>query len=339
MTVSVEGPLLMAAQFQKPHADHRPVGYHVYVSGLRVMWLVIRLALIALLLRKIAVDARHVRRNEIASTRLIIPILILAAALLVANHLVPKPVAAVALLAIDFAFLLFCLKLVRAIQYSRSLNEMPERRLERVLLQFFPPMFAKFVSADITVLSHSLAGLKAFVNVVHHTPHTYLRGSKVIIIAVVMGAAIIPDAVFFWLLFPHHLWWFATLLNLLDIWAFLWLLGIYGTMARRPHEISLQKVVLRNGILQSVEFDPKDIKNINIIGIVKRRQLPRKRHDGSTVLTFGGVPLIDIELRRPAVEHHLFFAMPRAVRRVYVATDVPDALTNELSLYASGCPR
>jgi len=30
---------------------------------------------------------------------------------------------------------------------------LPEQRLERALLQFFPPAFAGFVSADITVLS------------------------------------------------------------------------------------------------------------------------------------------------------------------------------------------
>jgi hypothetical protein len=144
---------------------------------------------------------------------------------------------------------------------------------------------------------HSLAALKAFVNVVQHTPHSYIRGSKIIMAAAVMGVAIIPDAVFFRLVLPDKLWWLATLLDIVDVWAFVWLLGIYGTMARRPHEVSSEKVVFRNGILQTVEFDPKDIRGIRTVGIVKRRKLPRTRHDGSTVLTFGGVPLIDVRLR------------------------------------------
>lgn len=301
-----------------------------------IWWLVIRFVLIAVAVRRLCFDAIKVRRGEIAATRLIIPALILTAVLSVANHLVPKPVAAAGLLAVDITFLFFCLRFVGAFKKSESDHEMPEQRLERVLLQFFPATFAKVVSADITVLSHSFAGLKAFLNVVHHTPHTYIKGSKIIMAAVVMGAAVIPDAAIFWLLFPHRLWWLATLLDILDVWAFMWLLGIYGTMARRPHEVSQDKVVLRNGILQSVEFDPMDIKEIRTVGIVKRRKLPRTRHDGSTVLTFGGVPLIDVQLRRPAVEHHLFLPKTRQVQRIYVATDSPEALSTELWQLCTG---
>lgn len=225
-----------------------------------MVWLAVRVVFLVILLRRLGTDTIDVCRGEIARSRLIVPAVMLGAAVLVANRLVPKPVAAAGLLAIDFLFLFFCLRLVRAIQRSGNPADMPEQRLERVLLEFFPPAFAKFVSVDVTVLSHVFAGLKAFVNVVYHTPHSYIGGSKIIMATVVMGAAIVPDAALFWFLLPRHLWWLAALLDILDVWAFLWLLGIYGTMAQRPHEVSPQRIVLRNGILQTVEFDPKDIK-------------------------------------------------------------------------------
>lgn len=145
-----------------------------------------------------------------------------------------------------------------------------------------------------------------------------------------VGAAIIPDAAFFWLLLPHRLWWVAALLDITDIWAFLWLLGIYGTMVKRPHELSPTKVILYNGILQCVEFSPEDIKDVKTIGLVRKRKLPRSRDDGSTVLTFGGVQLICIDLHRPGVEYHLFSSKPRKVSRIYVASDAPDALRDDL---------
>lgn len=158
-----------------------------------------------------------VRRREIASTRLILPGLLLAAALLVANHLIPKPLAVAGLLAIDVLFLIFCLRLARAMRTPEACSEMPEQRLQRVLVQFFPAAFAAFVSADVTVLSHAFAGLKTFVDVAHGSPRSYVKGSKIVIAAVAIGAAIVPDAVFFWLLIPHRAWWVAGGVPLLRI--------------------------------------------------------------------------------------------------------------------------
>ncbi len=101
-------------------------------------------------------------------------------------------------------------------------------------------------------------------------------------------------------------------------------------MARRTHDVSADRVVFRNGILQSIEVRPEDIAGVRSLGIVKRYRLERCRGDDSAVLGFGGVPLVEVSLRTPSLERHLFVPKARIVRRIFVSTDAPDMLVAAL---------
>ena len=57
------------------------------------------------------------------------------------------------------------------------------------------------------------------------------------------------------------------------------------SMTSGPHEISRNRVVPRNGMLQTVGFAPYDVAEARPLGILKRRDLPRSRGSGSTLLT------------------------------------------------------
>ncbi|HEV7180393.1 MAG TPA: hypothetical protein VGN11_10995, partial [Candidatus Baltobacteraceae bacterium] len=186
------------------------------------------------------------------------------------------------------------------------------------------------ISTDITVLSRVLFGVRAFINPGRPSPFSYVEGSKIVMVAVIMGVAVVPDAFLFWLLLPHALWWLALALNLLDIWACLWFFGLYGTMVRRPHEVSPERIVLRNGILQTVEIDPGGIEDVRELGIVKRWKLPRRRGEASAVLGLGGVAMVAIRLAEPAFERRAFFPRPRKIREVFVASDAPAAFCSAL---------
>ncbi|HEY5340059.1 MAG TPA: hypothetical protein VIK27_03450, partial [Candidatus Aquilonibacter sp.] len=194
----------------------------------------IRLLIGALLLRRLALDGIAVRRGKIPATRLAVPLLLLASALLVANGVLPRPVAIAGLFAIDVAFFAVCFMLVGAIGRSSIARALPEERLEQAFLRFFPLWFARVAATDIIVLLHAFVGLKAFTTSQPVGPYSYVNGSKLVIAGAIIGAAVIPDGVLFWLLLPHGLWWLSLLLDVLDVWAFLWLFGLYGTMIRRP---------------------------------------------------------------------------------------------------------
>lgn len=295
----------------------------------------IRSVLALLLLRRLAADAAGAWRGETPATRLVVPSVVLLAALLVANHLVPRPVAAAALFGLDVAFFAICIGMMRSLRGSAGSDVPLERRIEGALLAFFPFWFARFAATDVTIVAHAYCGLKAFIDPGAAHAKTYVHGSKIVIAGAIVAASVVPDALFFWLLLPHHLWWLAVLLDVLDVWAVLWLFGIYGTMVRRPHEISPHRVVFRNGILQTVEVEPGRIKGARVLGEVKKRKLPRRRGDGSTVVAFGGVPIVEVTVEGCATEHRHFAPAPRSVERIFVATDAPAAFCGELEAAAS----
>lgn len=170
------------------------------------------------------------------------------------------------------------------------------------------------------MLSDALRGVRAFIDPGQPQMSTYIHGSKIVMAAVVMTAAIVPDGVLFWLLIPHRLWWIAALSDIADVWTALWLFAIYGSMARLPHEISPEKIVLRNGSRQSIELHPGQIGSATLAGLVKRRAVPRGPGERIAFLTFGGVPLVDVKLNAPA----------HGVDRILVASDNAELLAAEL---------
>lgn len=164
--------------------------------------------------------------------------------------------------------------------------------------------------------AHALAGLKGFLNPPRPSYASYVNGSKVPMLAMLLTLSIVPDAFLLWLLLPHRLWWLAIILDVLEVWSCVWLFGFYGTMIARPHEIGEKNAVFYNGILKRVQVDRAEIVAVRALGTPKRRALPRTRGDGSAVLVMGGVPVVEVQLRRG--------------ERVFVASDAPHALCGML---------
>lgn len=165
-------------------------------------------------------------------------------------------------------------------------------------------------------VADALTGLKAFVSPPRPDMRTYVNGSQCVMLAVIVTIAIVPDGFLFWMLMPRSLWWIVVILGVLEVWTSLWLFALYGSMVARPHEISGERIVLHNGMLGRVELEPKEIAAARSLGVVKRRALPRRRGDGSSVLAFGGVPVVEVELK--------------SGRKIFVASDAPQVLCDAL---------
>lgn len=106
------------------------------------------------------------------------PLLIFAAALLIANQLVPRTVAMVALLAIDLLFLAACFMLASSLRASAPHPEYQEQRLQHGFERFFPSAMARVFSVELTVYAHIAAGLKGFINRPRPSHASYVNGSK-----------------------------------------------------------------------------------------------------------------------------------------------------------------
>lgn len=264
-------------------------------------WLLgVRIVIMLLALRRFGSDARRVWRKQLPPTRLVLPLLIFTAALLVANAIVPRTVAMAGLLALDLLFLASCFMLASSLRVSAPHLRHQEQRLAHAFERFFPPAFARLVSIELTVYSHIGAGLNGVVNPPRAGALTYVNGSKIVMLAIILTLAIVPDAFMLWLLLPHHLWWLALVLDVLEIWSCGWLFGLYGTMIARPHEIGEEHATFYNGVLKRTEVSRDDI--------VAAASRDIKRN---------GVPVVEIELR--------------GGKRLLIPSDAPDALVAVLS--------
>lgn len=296
-----------------------------------MVWLLaIRIVIVALLSWRIGVEFAKVRRKELPATRLALPVAVLAASILVANAAIPRIAVIAVLFVLDAAIIGICIYMLRALRASAGDDGYLESRLQQVFARFFPEWFARLASTDITLVVSAGAGLRAFISPPQASSRTYVHGSKIGIMAMIITLSVVPDAFLLWILLPQHLWWLAAVLDLLDVWACLWLFGLFGIMANRPHQIRAGEVVLRNGILQSVRLNAEHISDVHCIGTVRRRDLPRRRGDRSVVLSLGGVPFVQVDLSEPAIEHHLFRARPRHALRIFVASDKPELLRQDL---------
>jgi len=270
--------------------------------------------------RRLWLDGVKVSRQELPWTRLAVPTLILISAILVANNLIPRVYAAGALLGIDLVILASCIGIVVSLRRSKPSHSIVEV-IDDSLGAYFPSWFSKLVAGDLVIIAHAAIGLKAFIAPAKPTTFSYVHGSKIALAGAVVALSVLPDAVLFEFLIPRHFWWAAILLDVLNVWGCLWLFGVYGTMVRRPHVVSPNGITLHNGIMQRITFEPENVAQAKSIGLIKSYKLGRKRHDGSTVLTFGGVSLVQIRLKTPVLEKHLFSVLDRDVQTIYVASD------------------
>lgn len=134
-------------------------------------------------------------------------------------------------------------------------------------------------------------------------------------LGVILTLSIVPDAFLLWLLLPHSLWWLALLFDVLEVWTCIWIFGLYGSMVLHPHELTPERVTFHSG-LNSVQVEPQSIAAARCLGLVRSRDLPRRRGDGSRVLTFGGVPVVEVALTSGI--------------KLFVASDCPQALCDML---------
>ena len=298
------------------------------------MWLVIRILILTWLSVRLGIDARKVQRGLLPATRLFLPTLLFIGVALVGAQLVAKPFVAAVMVAVELGLLVPCVVLVRSIRADGSAAFL-EERLETAFQRFFPAWFARLAGTDITVLLHARRGLRAFMLPQSPGATSYTNGSKIALLALIVGLSVLPDAIFLLLVIPRAYGWVSIVLALLDLWGCVWLFGLYGTMAARPHEVSPERIVLRNGLVQRVEFAPQHICELHAVGIIKRRQLPSSSRTGSVFLGFGGVPMVEITLSEPAIADHILWRGPRATKRIFAAADMPEQLCASIRALAA----
>lgn len=289
----------------------------------------LRFALIAVLaLRSTAILFSAARRQTPAS-RILIPLLVLLEIVLVGGQVVTRVAGAVAIAGLDLVLVGFALWTV--VQVHKSRRDMyPEAALENALLAYFPRPFAKVAAIELTIVASAFRAFPYAWNVQRYGLWSYVETAKIRFLVFVLPITIVPDVIFLHLVLPSHLLWLKLLLDLLEVYACLWVLGLYATMVARPHAIvdGGNAIRIHRGILNSTEIRRDTIEAIAPLGA--QRGFGIRSRAGEARLTVGGVPAVSITLKSPVAIVSLF-AKTRMATKLLVATDAPLEFCRQLS--------
>lgn len=130
----------------------------------------------------------------------------------------------------------------------------------------------------------------------------------------------------------HHLfiggrdWPIAVGLDLILVYSALWVLGVYGIMARRPHEVQSQTIVFHHGPFAHVNVPREALDHAEVVRAERAREA-RRRHPDAYALNVPGGEFVYVRLKQPAKVVHTYPArFERTVNALLVPSDRPQEL-------------
>jgi hypothetical protein len=297
----------------------------------------LRLFLVTLLILKtLQTIIAAVRKTE-PWTRALVPLFLAAEVGLVASHQVPRLAGMISLAVLDVALLCFALWTVAQVRNTLSADH-PEQALERSFNRFFPAHFSRVAAIELTIVASAFRAFRYVWYNQRYDGCSYTESAKIRLLVLAMPIMLLPDLFFVHFVLPAG-WLVAKIcLDALGVYACFWVLGLFATMASRPHDLTGPTIVLRRGILNSAELSPSAIERVDVLGPQRGFGKPGLPKDEAHLIV-GGVPAVDIVLKEPAVVNGLLSRSPRCVRRIVVASDRPNELASRLVSAAHAiCP-
>lgn len=288
--------------------DNERGAYRIFQSGSDMMpgWALVRYVFVGLMLLRIGVEVRNIHLGRSEWTRLIVPLLIAIATLLIGNHVISPKSAFVAFAFLEVTFVFFCISLARAM--ARNSQYAPEHVVRLTLERFFPAHFAAMIGSEMTIMKHAWRGLRGSVFPPPVSPLTYVQSNRFGVLTLLLAVSLLPDAIVTHLLIPSHYWMIAVGLDLLCVYSLVWVAGIFGTMLDRPHVICGETVTIHRGMLAQTQFQVADILSACV-----------------TDKTIDGVTALKIQLRKP-VELNRLFRGKTQTSLVLIQSDLPHQL-------------
>ncbi len=137
-----------------------------------------------------------------------------------------------------------------------------------------------------------------------------------------MPIFIIPDVIFIHFVLQRRLLALEALLDILSLYACVWVWGLYVTMVERPHSADDGYLVVRRGLLDWAVIDPADIESISQIG-VQRGMLGNGFAPDVAYLGVGGEPRVIIRVRNAVTVHTAVGHRSRLSTAIVISTDRP----------------
>jgi hypothetical protein len=206
---------------------------------------------------------------------------------------------------------------------ARSAGSALEDHFEPVFAQFLPERLAAFVACEIVLLWEGMRWVARGFRRLPVSGFGYLDQSLIAVLPIAAPILCIAEEIVLAALLHHQALWVRLSVVGIEIWAILYVFGMYATCQARPHRVTRQSVRLEQGILGRCEFDP-----VLLVEARPEMETPRKATD-AVRLTLKGSPAVKVQLSQPVAVKRILRGVQN-FHTVIVSADDPGALCRAL---------
>jgi hypothetical protein len=206
---------------------------------------------------------------------------------------------------------------------ARAAGSALEDHFESVFAQFLPERLAALVARDIVLLWEGLPWAARRFRPLPVSGFGYLEQSFIAVLPIAAPILCVAEEIVLGVLLRQQALWIRLSVVGLDIWAILYVFGIYATCQARPHQVTSQSVRLEQGIFGRCEFDPALVVEASPEPALVRKDPAAVR------LTLKGSPVVKVQLSHPVTVKRLLLG-ERKFHTLVVSADDPIALCRAL---------
>lgn len=222
----------------------------------------------------------------------------------------------------EICVVVFALVLLRRAG-ARAAGSALEDHFERVFAQFLPERLAALVAREVVLLWEGLRWAARGFRPLPVSGFGYLEQSFIAVLPIAAPILCIAEEIVLSVLLRHQGLWIRLSVVGLEIWAVLYVFGIYATCQARPHQVTSQSVRLEQGIFGRCEFNPA-----LVVEASPEPELARK-DPGAVRLTLKGSPAVKIQLSQPVTVKRILRGEQK-FHTLVVSADDPRALCRAL---------
>lgn len=218
--------------------------------------------------------------------------------------------------------LVFALVLLRRAG-ARAAGSALEDHFERVFAQFLPERLAALVAREVVLLWEGLRWAARGFRPLPVSGFGYVEQAFIAVLPIAAPILCIAEEIVLGVLLRHQGLWIRLSVVGLEIWAILYVFGIYATCQARPHQVTSQSVRLEQGIFGRCEFDPA------LVVEASPEPEPARKDPGAVRLTFKGSPAVKVQLSEPVTVKRMLRGEQK-FHTLVVSADDPSALCGAL---------
>jgi hypothetical protein len=179
------------------------------------------------------------------------------------------------------------------------------------------------------ILKAASTGMRTVFGSPASEPERYVEKNFLGMLGLALAIGAIPEIPIHHLLIPTSDWLTAVALDFALLYSAVWVLGVYGVMAQRPHDFRSKNIVFHRGPFARVAISRDCVEHAAVVAEENRQA--RRRYPHAYYMGVPGGSLVHVRLREPV---RITLAYPvqreRMALELLVPSDQPRQLVSLL---------